>query len=57
MPSPNPMYIFNGKSIKHLVEFGTIVIAGGGGGIPAYNDGNGNLQGLDGVIDKDMSAA
>ena len=55
--SPNPLYIFNGKSIKHLVEFGTIVIAGGGGGIPSYNDANGRLQGLDGVIDKDMSAA
>ena len=55
--SPTPLYIFNGKSIKHLVEFGTIVIAGGGGGIPSYNDLDGNLQGLDGVIDKDMSAA
>ena len=55
--SPTPLYIFNGKSIKHLVEFGTIVIAGGGGGIPSYNDLEGNLQGLDGVIDKDMSAA
>ena len=31
VPSPTPLYIFNGKSIKHLVEFGTIVIAGGGG--------------------------
>ena len=49
--------IFNGKSIKHLVDFGTIVIAGGGGGIPAYNDKNGKLDGLDAVIDKDMTAA
>ena len=57
VPSPDPLYIFNGKSIKHLVEFGTIVIAGGGGGIPAYNLEDGSLKGLDGVIDKDMSAA
>ena len=57
VPSPTPLYIFNGRSIKHLVEFGTIVIAGGGGGIPAYNKPNGSLNGLDGVIDKDMSAA
>ena len=55
--SPSPLYIFNGKSIKHLVDFGTIVIAGGGGGIPAYNLDNGTLEGLDGVIDKDMTAA
>jgi carbamate kinase len=57
VPSPSPLYIFNGNSIKHLVDFGTIVIAGGGGGIPAYNLDNGTLEGLDGVIDKDMTAA
>ena len=57
VPSPTPKYIFNGKSIKHLVDFGTIVIAGGGGGIPAYNLNDGTLIGLDGVIDKDTTAA
>ena len=57
VPSPKPLYIFNGKSIKHLVNYGTIVIAGGGGGIPSYNDKDGILHGLDGVIDKDYSAA
>ena len=57
VPSPKPLYIFNGKSIKHLVEFGTIVIAGGGGGIPAYNKIDGTLEGIDGVVDKDMTAA
>jgi carbamate kinase len=40
-----------------LVNYGTIVIAGGGGGIPAYNDKDGILHGIDGVIDKDYSAA
>ena len=57
VPSPNPLYIFNGKSIKHLVDFGTIVIAGGGGGIPAYNRKDGVLKGIDGVVDKDKTAA
>ena len=57
VPSPNPLYIFNGKSIKHLVDFGTIVIAGGGGGIPAYNQEDGTLEGIDGVVDKDKTAA
>ena len=55
--SPKPLYIFNGNSVKHLVDFGTIVIAGGGGGIPAFEDENNILHGLDAVIDKDMSAA
>ena len=57
VPSPDPLYIFNGKSIKHLVDFGTIVIAGGGGGIPSYNTDKGSLRGLDGVVDKDKTAA
>ena len=57
VPSPNPLYIFNGNSIKHLVDFGTIVIAGGGGGIPSYNTEKGSLRGLDGVVDKDKTAA
>ena len=57
VPSPDPLYIFNGKSIKHLDDFGTIVIAGGGGGIPSYNTDKGSLRGLDGVVDKDKTAA
>jgi len=57
VPSPDPLYIFNGKSIKHLVDFGTIVIAGGGGGIPSSNKENGNLKGIDGVVDKDKTSA
>ena len=57
VPSPNPLYIFNGKSIKHLVDFGTIVIAGGGGGIPSYNTKSNQLKGLDGIVDKDKTSA
>ena len=57
VPSPMPEYIMHGKSIKALVERGTIVIASGGGGIPVYNNDSGNLEGLDAVIDKDYSAA
>lgn len=57
VPSPSPKYLFNGKSIKELVDIGTIVIASGGGGIPCYFEEEGNLEGLDAVIDKDMSAA
>ena len=57
VPSPTPKYLFNGLSIKNLIDFGTIVIASGGGGIPCYFDESGNLDGIDGVIDKDMSAS
>ena len=57
VPSPMPEYIMHGKSIKALVDRGTIVIASGGGGIPVHNNEFGQLEGLDAVIDKDYSAA
>ena len=57
VPSPMPDYIMHGKSIKALVDRGTIVIAFGGGGIPVYNDDKHKIEGLDAVIDKDYSAA
>tara|TARA_Y100000748_G_C15447634_1_gene469645 strand:+ start:316 stop:1260 length:945 start_codon:yes stop_codon:yes gene_type:complete len=57
LPSPMPEYIMHGKSIKALVDRGTIVIAFGGGGIPVFNNSEGQIEGLDGVIDKDFSAA
>ena len=34
-----------------------LIIAGGGGGIPSYNTKKGSLRGLDGVVDKDKTAA
>ena len=57
VPSPMPKYIMHGKSIKTLVDRGSIVIASGGGGIPVYSNKNGDLEGVDAVIDKDYSAA
>jgi len=57
VPSPDPLYILHGISIRTLVESGTIVIAAGGGGIPVYNDSRNYLEGLDAVIDKDLTAA
>ncbi len=57
VPSPMPSYIMHGKSIKALVDRGTIVVAFGGGGIPVFNTDNGQIEGLDAVIDKDFSAA
>ena len=57
VPSPLPRYIEHGRSIQTLVDKGIIVIASGGGGIPASYDGDGNLEGLDAVVDKDLSGA
>ncbi|UCD93407.1 MAG: carbamate kinase [Candidatus Zixiibacteriota bacterium] len=57
VPSPTPISVVEAETIKSLVAGGTIVIAAGGGGIPVYIDDNGNLEGLDAVIDKDLASA
>lgn len=55
--SPRPLVISNKKSIEQLARSGQIVIAVGGGGIPAYYAEPNKLQGIDAVIDKDLASA
>jgi len=57
VPSPTPIKVVEGVTLEKLVNDGTIVIAGGGGGIPVYIDKKGNLEGMDAVIDKDLASA
>lgn len=57
VPSPEPLEIINAKAVKDLLELGYIIIAAGGGGVPVYLDEQGNLEGLDAVIDKDKASA
>ena len=55
--SPKPKRIVELEIIESLVAQGYIVIACGGGGIPVVEDAQGNLQGLEAVIDKDFASA
>jgi len=55
--SPKPLVISNRKSIEKLARDGQIVIAVGGGGIPAFFVEENKLQGIDAVIDKDLASA
>jgi carbamate kinase len=55
--SPQPVRIVEEEIIRALVEMGTIVIAGGGGGIPVAPDANGDLRGVKAVVDKDYASA
>ncbi len=57
VPSPKPLEIVEKQTIKSLVENGVIVIAAGGGGIPVYVMDDGDLEGVDAVIDKDRASA
>jgi carbamate kinase len=55
--SPMPQKIQECDTIRTLVHSGTIVVACGGGGVPAYYDATGNIEGVDAVVDKDLAAA
>lgn len=55
--SPKPLVISNKKSIERIAREGHIVIAVGGGGIPAFFAKENILQGIDAVIDKDLASA
>ena len=55
--SPNPLKIVEIRAIKSLLEAGDIVIAVGGGGIPVVQRENGDLVGVDVVIDKDLASS
>lgn len=54
VPSPQPVTIHGVESIVHLLNQNTIVIAGGGGGIPVVKQAEG-LKGIEAVIDKDRT--
>lgn len=57
VPSPFPREIIELDTIKLLVETGTIVIAAGGGGIPVIRNEQGDLEGVEAVIDKDFGSS
>jgi carbamate kinase len=57
VPSPLPKAIVERDAIDALIHAGMIVICSGGGGIPVYEDDNGNLIGLEAVIDKDFAGS
>jgi carbamate kinase len=56
VPSPKPISIVEIDTIKRLYDEGILVIAAGGGGIPVVVGEEGRLQGVEAVIDKDLSA-
>ena len=55
--SPQPLEIPDLQVLQLLVAQGAVVICNGGGGIPVVRDVDNNLQGIEAVIDKDLSSA
>lgn len=57
VPSPRPTRVLGSAMLKALIDQGVVLIAGGGGGIPVYQDVGGYFRGVEAVIDKDYVAS
>ena len=57
VPSPEPRSVVNLDLIEAMLATGAVVIAGGGGGIPVVRDAEGDWQGVQAVVDKDLTSA
>jgi carbamate kinase len=57
VPSPIPREILEVEGIRLLLQKGYVVIAAGGGGIPVVRNEEGDLEGVEAVIDKDLSSS
>ena len=55
--SPRPKRLLAIEPIRYLLEQGVTVICAGGGGIPTVRRGDGGLEGVEAVIDKDLASA
>jgi len=57
VPSPKPLRIQELGVIRSLYEAGRLVVAVGGGGIPVIDTPGWGYEGVEAVLDKDLSAA
>ena len=55
--SPEPLVIYNQKTIEKISREDHIVITVGGGGIPCYFETEKTLKGIEAVIDKDLASS
>jgi len=57
VPSPEPQHVVEVETIRLLVEADVLVVCAGGGGVPVVITPGGMVQGVEAVVDKDLSAA
>ncbi len=57
VPSPIPKKIIELDVIQLLVQSGYVVIAAGGGGVPVILNEQGEIEGVEAVIDKDLGSS
>ncbi len=57
LASPEPQAIVELRSLRKLIEAGTLLICAGGGGIPVALDGGGAMHAVEAVVDEYLTAA
>lgn len=57
VPSPRPLRIVQAPVVARLLADGMVAIAAGGGGVPVKEAADGQLHGVDAVVDKDWASA
>ena len=56
VPSPEPLRVVEAGVVCRLLDMGAAVVAGGGGGVPVARAGRG-FEGIEAVVDKDLTSA
>ena len=54
--SPEPLEILDAPAARALLDAGYVVVCNGGGGVPMVRTADGDLVGVEAVIDKDLGA-
>ncbi len=57
VPSPQPLKVIQWDTIRLTAKQGHVVIACGGGGIPVAKGTKGELEGVEAVVDKDLTSS
>jgi carbamate kinase len=55
--SPEPRKLVEADQVRKLVVDGAVVVCAGGGGVPVVQNSEGRLQGVEAVVDKDLSSS
>jgi carbamate kinase len=55
--SPRPLRVVETPLIRLLLESGAVVVCAGGGGVPVVRNESGCLDGVEAVVDKDLTSA
>ncbi|MGV9775106.1 carbamate kinase [Streptosporangium sp. NPDC003464] len=57
VPSPAPQRVVETRLIRRLIRDDILTICAGGGGVPVIRNDKGQLQGVEAVIDKDLTGS